>query len=155
MQVRGRAGYAHTVRRSESHPKMLRVSILLFVEGGVDVRSPALQDARVGLETRDADRVLSAYHDEFLFEDVPSSQRIANKADLRSYFESLLALPDVAFSDIRIRETQTFATIEWTWSGTVPSTGSPYRVLGASVIELRDGKIASETLYYDPRPTLA
>jgi ketosteroid isomerase-like protein len=117
--------------------------------------SAALRDAKTGLEALDPDKILAAYHDSFLFEDPPSSKSIADRAALRSYFEALFALPDVAFTDITVHEGETFAVIEWTWSGNGPSTRVPYEVRGASVLELEDGKITRETLYYDPRPVLS
>ena len=102
----------------------------------------------------DAETIVTAYDDPFVFEDVPSGGRITDRKSLRAYFQALFGLPNVAFSDVRAYESEAFATLEWTWSGTRRSSGETYRVKGASVIELRNGRIARETIYYDPRAPL-
>jgi steroid delta-isomerase-like uncharacterized protein len=117
--------------------------------------SLSLERAMVALERLDTDAVVAAYEEPFVFEDVPSGKKITDKEGLRAYFRGLFALPDVAFSDVRAFETDSFAALEWTWSGTKRSSGEAYRVRGASVIELRNGGIARETIYYDPRAPLA
>jgi ketosteroid isomerase-like protein len=113
--------------------------------------TPALQDAKEALESLDRGRILSVYRDTFLFEDPPSGERITERPALEAYFQSLFALPNIAFTDVNVLEAPTFAVIEWTWSGTSRSSGKRYQVKGASVVELKGGKIARETLYYDPR----
>ena len=115
----------------------------------------ALQDAKEGLEALDTEKLLSAYHDTFLFEDPPSDQSLTDRSALKAYFQSLFGIPHTAFRDVRVHEADTFAAIEWTWSGTSRSSGKPYQVRGASVIEVKEGKIARETLYYDPRAPLS
>jgi steroid delta-isomerase-like uncharacterized protein len=115
----------------------------------------ALKEAKEALEGLDADRIVNVYANEFLFEDASSKERITGRKALREYFQQLFALPQVSFSDIRIFEAGSFAAIEWTWSGVKSDTGKPYRVKGASVIELREGKISRETIYYDPGPALS
>ena len=118
------------------------------------MKSPYLERAKYALEQLDADAIVSAYEEPFMFEDAPSGGKIIDREDLLAYFKALFALPNVAFSDIRVYETETFAVLEWTWSGTKRSSGEGYQVRGASVIELRNGRIARETIYYDPRTPL-
>ena len=90
----------------------------------------ALQHAKGALETLDTARVLTAYQETFLFEDLPSGKRITERPALEAYFRSLFALPDIAFTDVSVLEAPTFAVIEWTWSGTGRSSGQRYRVKG-------------------------
>ena len=118
------------------------------------MKTHSLQQAKEGLEELDLDKIVGAYGDPFVFEDVPGGERITNRSALRVYFENLFGLPDVAFSEIRIYEADTFACIEWTWSGTKRSSGEPYRIRGCSAVELREGKIARESIYFDPREAL-
>ena len=118
------------------------------------MKSPYLERAKDALQHLDGDAILSAYEEPFVFEDMSSGQKIVNREDLKAYFQALFALPNVAFSDIRVYETESFAVLEWTWSGTKHSSGEGYQVRGASVIELRNGRIARETIYYDPRTHL-
>jgi len=119
------------------------------------MKSAALQHAKEGLEELDTEKILSAYAEGFVFEDVPSGESISDRAQLRAYFEALFALPQVAFSEVKVYESENFAAVEWTWSSTKRSSGQAYRVKGASIIELRDGSIARESLYYDPRGPLS
>ncbi len=116
------------------------------------MKTKALLDAKEALEMLDVDLILSAYAEDFLFEDPSAEQNIQDKTSLRSYFQSLFSLPKACFSDIHIFDGGDFAAIEWTWSGVRRTTGEPFRVRGASVIELSEGKIRRETIYYDPKP---
>jgi ketosteroid isomerase-like protein len=114
-----------------------------------------LARAKDALERLDAQAIVAAYDDPFMLEDVPSGETITDKKGLRVYFQTLFGLPDVAFSNVRLYEAEAFAALEWTWSGTKRSSGEGYRVKGASVIEIRNGRIARETIYYDPRAPLS
>lgn len=114
-----------------------------------------LQEAKEALEGLNTDKILEIYADKFLFEDTSARQRITDRKTLRVYFQQLFSLPEVSFSDISIYEAQGFAAIEWTWGGTNRTSGIPFRIRGASVIELAEGKVCRESIYYDPRPALA
>lgn len=120
------------------------------------MKSPYLERGKDALEHLDADAIVSAYEEPFVFEDAPSGEKITDREGLRAYFKTLFALPNVAFSVMRVYEAETFAVLEWTWSGTKRSRSSVegYQVRGASVIELRNGRVARETIYYDPRTPL-
>ena len=111
-----------------------------------------LLDGKEGLEGLNADKMTECYANDFFFEAPSSDDRITDRASLKNYYQQLFSLPEVGFSDIKILEAEHFATIEWTWSGASPITGKPYQVRGVSIIELTDGKISRESLYYDPKP---
>jgi hypothetical protein len=117
-------------------------------------RMPAnvLQEAKAALEGLNTDKILEIYADRFKFEDTPSKLLITDQKKLGEYFQQLFSLPKVSFSDIRLYEAETFAAIEWTWSGVNHATGEAFRVRGASIIELESGKVRRESIYYDPRP---
>lgn len=115
----------------------------------------ALQEAGQALEELDTEKLLSAYASNFLFEDTAAGLKISDKEELRSYFQGLFSSPGVGFSDIVIHECTTFGAIEWTWSGLRRPTDEPFRVKGASVVEMAQDKIARETIYYDPRSALS
>jgi len=114
-----------------------------------------LQDAKEALEGLNPDKIIEIYADEFLFEDTSSREQIIDRASLRKYFQQLFAMPQVSFSEIRIFEADRFAVIEWTWGGVKRTTGEPFQVRGASIIELSEGKIRRESIYYDPRSALS
>lgn len=112
-----------------------------------------LQKAEEALVNLHAEQLAACYAEVFLFEDPQDKQRITRKQDLLQYFQRLFALPEVAFTDVRVYEGETWAAIEWTWRGERKDGGS-FAIRGASVIEHRGDKILRESIYYDPRPAL-
>lgn len=113
-----------------------------------------LKRAKTALESLDVEHLLSCYAEEFIFEDIPSNEVVTHREELRAYYQRLFSLPDVQFSQVSFFLCEKRAAGEWIWSGTNPKSGAEYSVKGASIIELRDGKIGRETIYYDPRPAL-
>jgi steroid delta-isomerase-like uncharacterized protein len=118
------------------------------------VKADIFQRVTAALESLDTETLVSCYADEFLFEDIPSNEVITNKEELRAYFQRLFSLPNVRFSNASFFACEDKGAGEWIWSGTKPSSGVEFSVRGASIIELQDGKISRETLYFDPRPAL-
>ena len=112
-----------------------------------------LLDAKEALEELNLKKILKAYDDPFIFEDIPNGFRLSDREHLSQYFSSLFSMPGVAFSDIRIFDGGQFAALEWTWSGINQGSGKGFSIRGASVIEIRNQKIARESIYYDPRET--
>ncbi len=110
-----------------------------------------LERAKVALERGDAEALVDCYTDPCFLEDAPSGETWTTHEALAPMYRRLLARPTV-FSDVRVLEGDGWAAIEWTWSGVNRRTSVPFRIRGASVIELGEGRIARETLYYDPRP---
>lgn len=113
-----------------------------------------LRTAVAALEGLDARALAACYADEFLFEDVPGSRRISDREELLEYFGRLFAMPGCRFDNVAVFDSDEWASIEWTWSGRKRVAEGVFTVRGASVLELREGKIRREAIYYDPRPTL-
>ena len=113
-----------------------------------------LQDAKEALEGLNTGKIIEIYADEFLFEDTSANARITDRKVLKVYFQRLFTQPQASFSDIRILEADRFAIIEWTWGGVNRNSGEPFRVRGASVIEMSGGKVSRESIYYDPQSAL-
>ncbi|NIN96438.1 MAG: hypothetical protein GTO49_15995 [Anaerolineae bacterium] len=113
-----------------------------------------LARAKAALENLDANKLVACYADDFLFDDVPAKEAIDQRDGLTSYYERLFDLPGVGFSDVVIYQSEQWAALEWTWSGSKQDSEERFKVRGASIIELREGEIRRETLYYDPRPAL-
>jgi steroid delta-isomerase-like uncharacterized protein len=113
-----------------------------------------LQSAAAALESLDAEDLVSHYADDFLFEDTPQDLRITGREQLMSYYRNLFALPAVKFEVTSMFHCEGWAGLEWIWSGTKPGQDAGYRIKGASIIEIGDGKIAREAIYYDPRSAL-
>jgi len=114
-----------------------------------------LQDAKDALQGLNVEKILQIYADEFLFEDTSAKQRIVDRTILREYFRRLFAMPGVSFSDIKVFEAEQFAALEWTWGGVNRSSGELFKVRGGSVMELSEGKVRRESIYYDPQSALA
>jgi hypothetical protein len=110
-----------------------------------------LLDAKDALEGLNTNKILEIYADRFVFEDTTAKLLITDRKRLGEYFQQLFSMPEVSFSDIEIHEAESFAVIEWTWGGVSRTTGAPFRVRGVSVIELEQGKVKRESIYYDPR----
>lgn len=113
--------------------------------------SELLHNAAAALEALDTEYLVSHYADSFLLEDAPNSLRITTKEQLTSYYRNLFALPGVGFEVTSLFTCGGWAGLEWIWSGTKPGQDGGYRIKGASIIEIRGGKIARESIYYDPR----
>lgn len=111
--------------------------------------------AKEGLEELNLGKMLSVYDESTVFEDIPADLRIEDKAGLRSYYEKLFTSPGLGFSDIRIYEGEDFAVIEWILSGLSRVKSESFKVRGASVIELKEGKIICERIYYDSKPEIS
>jgi ketosteroid isomerase-like protein len=117
------------------------------------MRYEVLDQAKRALEGGDADALVACYAEPCVLEDVPSGETWTTHEALASMYRRLLA-PPTRFSDVRVYEGDGWAALEWTWSGVNRATSVPFRIRGASVIDLRDGRIARETLFYDPRAAL-
>jgi hypothetical protein len=107
--------------------------------------------AKRALEGLYIEKILEIYADKFLFEDTSSMQSITTRTSLRTYYNQLFNLPGVCFSDIGIFESDHFAAIEWTWSGLNLLNDNIYHVRGVSIMELSEGKVSRESIYYDPK----
>lgn len=113
-----------------------------------------LQSLKAALESLDTDRVVSHYSDDVVFTDPAAgdSWAVTGKEELRTYFQRLFSLPEAKFEVASIFECNGWGAAEWIWSGSRPDDNGRYRTRGASIVELRGGKIIRETIYYDPRP---
>jgi steroid delta-isomerase-like uncharacterized protein len=118
------------------------------------VTEELLNEARKALESLDAEGLVSRYADDFVFKDVSSGNVITSREKLLEYYQRLFAMPDVSFTDVSFFSCGDRAAGEWTWSGTKGDGGTRFSVKGASIFELREGRIASEMIFYDPRPAM-
>jgi ketosteroid isomerase-like protein len=114
-----------------------------------------LEEAEEALVGLDAEKLVSLYADEFVFEDTSTKDRITAKDQLREYFDRLFSLPVVSFSNVSFFALGDRGAGAWTWSGRSRRSGADYSIQGASLFILGDDRIKEERIFYDPRDALA
>ena len=130
------------------------------VEGGhmaITRTRGVLDDLAAAWTEHDIDKLLSICTDDCIYEDVTMAAVNRGKAEVKVFGEGVLA----AFPDFKLELSSGFilekaAAAEWTMSGThkgdlpgLPATGKPFTVRGASICELREGKISRISDYWD------
>ena len=115
------------------------------------------QDYLATWNSHDWEKISPFFTDDCIYEDIAVGKVCHGKQELKAYFDDML----VWSADFRI-ESKSFFTIgnwiasEWVMTGThtgdVPrmkATGKEYSIRGASVSELREGKISRNTDYWN------
>jgi len=107
--------------------------------------------------SHDIDHLLSLFTDDCIYEDVTFGVINNGKVELKAFAEGIFA----AFPDFKIELTSRFASdswagMEWIISGThkgdlpgMPATNKSFSIRGATIIELRTGKIKRNSDYWD------
>jgi len=116
-----------------------------------------LRDWNEAWNAHDVDRILSYFTDDMVFEDLGGARVIRGKAKMRTWInETLSAFPDFRTDLKSLFVKGKWAGSEWVASGSLRGklhhlkpTGRSYSVRGASIMELRDGKIKRNVDYYD------
>ena len=98
----------------------------------------------------DAAQVAALYTEDAEREDVPIAVTSRGRAEVEALAKGLFETD----ADVRLEVTggfagETWAVVEWTFSGTHQQTGGEVTFRGVSVLELEDGLISRETDYYD------
>lgn len=103
--------------------------------------------------SHDAEKVITIFTPDVLFEDVTFGAVNHGSAELRKFAASIFeAVPDAKFEVVNSSVDRGHGSIEWIFSGTdhgLYKTGKRFSVRGASVIDLRGGQISRELDYYD------
>jgi len=104
----------------------------------------------------DVEKLLSLYTDDCVYEDVAMGKVNHGKEELRDFYSGTFA----AFPDFKVESKSFFVSgdwvgSEWVMSGThkgdlpgMPATGKSFSVRGASVLELKGGKIKRSSDYW-------
>lgn len=107
--------------------------------------------------SHDLEKGLALFTDDCVYEDVTFGAVNKGKAELRNFANSNFA----AFPDLKIQLTTRViagnrAAMEWVMTGThkgdlpgMPATNKSFSVRGATVLELRQGKISRDSDYWD------
>lgn len=98
----------------------------------------------------DASRVAALYAEDAVREDVPTGITSRGRAAIEVFATGLFETD----ADVRLEVTdgfvgETWAVIEWTYSGVHQATGGEVTFRGASVLELEGSLIREESDYYD------
>jgi steroid delta-isomerase-like uncharacterized protein len=115
--------------------------------------NPIVEKAFAAWNSHDLDKVVAAYSDDIIYEDVPFGPLNNGQGEFRTW----AALCFSIIGDFKIEATNTWVenghgVVEWVWSGVDKDwfkTGKPFSVRGVSVIEVRDGKISRNKDFYD------
>lgn len=104
----------------------------------------------------DAASVGALYTEDAVRDDVPTGTVTEGRAAIEQLAAALFASDD----NVRLEVTggfvgETWAVVEWTFSGVHPATGREVTFRGASVLELNDGLVKNERDYYDLPEMLA
>lgn len=103
----------------------------------------------VAWNAHDTDRVLALYTADATYEDVGFDLVVQGTEQLRAFAAGFFqVVPDLNLALTSAFQTDGWAAAEWLWTGTDQgifpdqgATGKPFSVRGASIWELRDGKI--------------
>ena len=98
----------------------------------------------------DAAQVAALYTEDAVREDIPTGTTSRGRAEIEALATALFETD----ADVRLVVTdgfvgETWAVVEWTFTGIHQETGGEVTFRGASVLELEDGLIRLETDYYD------
>lgn len=134
------------------------LAILVLISGGATwaqdatpaADSSILQAYGAAWSSGDAAQVGALYTEDAVRDDVPTATSSAGREAIEALAAALFASDD----DVRLEVTdgfvgETWAVVEWTFSGVHPATGHEITFRGASVLELHDGLISEERDYYD------
>jgi Ketosteroid isomerase-related protein len=110
------------------------------------------------LNRRDPDAAAGYLAEDCTFTNIGTGQHFVGRDPVREDFVALLAM----YSEMRIEKTTFLCTsdghfaTEWIMTGVhtgdapgLPATGKPFRISGAGVGEIRDGKLARITEYWN------
>lgn len=109
------------------------------------------------LNKRDLD-TLSEFHTDETVDDFVAVEEVRGKGSIRRFFEELFAaFPDFEMTVDRIIADRCTAVVQWHATGTfsggkyqgIEPTGKRVETRGVDVMEIADGQIVRDTIYYD------
>ena len=115
--------------------------------------NPIVEKAFAAWNAHDLDKVVAAYSDDIVYEDVPFDRLNDGPVEFRTWVAECFSI----IGDFKIEATNTWienghGAVEWVWSGVDKDwfkTGKPFSVRGVSVFEVREGKISRNKDFYD------
>jgi steroid delta-isomerase-like uncharacterized protein len=121
------------------------------------VAERVLEEWAAAWSSHDTERLLALFTDDCTYEDVTFGVVTHGKKELRAFADGAFsAAPDILFELTSRFVNASFAGMEWSMSGThkgafpgLPPTGKRFSVRGATIIDLRAGKIRRNADYWD------
>lgn len=115
------------------------------------------RDYYAAWNSHDWSKVSPFLTDDCFFEDTGEGRVCHGKQEIKAYYEQTVTWSaDFKLESKSLFTTGSWVVAEWVMTGThtgdVPglkATGKPYSVRGATVIELREGKICRDTEYWN------
>ena len=144
------AGAADAAAAKEKAPARKRITKRKAVEGHI-------RSYYAALAARDVSAIGEHWRDDGV-DDMVADRVLRGRAAIEAYFRELFsAAPDAEFILTRLVTGERQAAAEWRMRGTfdgaafqgIEPTGKPFELRGVDYFELEDGKLASNTGYYD------
>lgn len=119
--------------------------------------SGVFQDLAAAWTAHDVEKVVSLCTADCVYEDVPMGVVNRNQDEIRAFARGVFgAFPDFKMELTSQSIAENRGALEWTMSGThkgdlpgMPATNKSFSLRGASICELRDGKIKRNSDYWD------
>lgn len=116
-----------------------------------------LADYYAAWNSHDVENLASFFTDDLICEDVPMGAVQRNKKEFKDSWSNFFdTCPDFRLELKAVFAADNWAGSEWIISGThagdwpgLPATGKRFSLRGASICELRDGKLKRESMYWD------
>lgn len=129
-------------------------------ESELATQNEAIAEAFIdAFNAHDADMLNSLFADDFVYTEVTSGRTFTNKVDLAMYINlTVSGVPDTQFEIVSVVANEQYAAVVWIWKATntvgwpymgIPPTNKYFEMLGASVMEIENGKIIWNKDYWD------
>ena len=115
-----------------------------------DEAKRVMDDFISAVSSHDAEKLATCFTEDCFYQDMALGGTMrGRKAVKAGYTEIFTAIPDFKLEVISLFIADNWIGSEWIMTGT-SSTGKSFSTQGASISELREGKIKRNTDYYDP-----
>jgi steroid delta-isomerase-like uncharacterized protein len=117
-----------------------------------------MKNSLAAWNSHDVDKILTFFTDDCIYEDVALGVVNHGKKELKAFINSMFVdFPDVKLEGKTAFQAGDWAGVEWVMTGTfahssipgMPATGKKFSIRGASVQELRKGKIRRNSDYWN------
>jgi steroid delta-isomerase-like uncharacterized protein len=117
-----------------------------------------IDDYILAWNSHDINKIISFFTDDCIYENLAHGKVYHGKKEVTASFNSIMAdFPDLKFEVKSVFVAGDWAGQEWVMSGThahssnpaIKATGKTFSVRGATIYQLRDGKISRESDYYN------